>query len=120
MLIMSSHSRTVELSSMIVRNTAKVNEFFSAKGLPPPSLDEDAPINLPIPEDAEAIKRARTEVIEACGQLSAIMRGPRELLSFNVSGFHNDFANVILKYRQWTELTSLKIILRFKLDRRLP
>jgi len=81
---MANQTRIIELSSLIARETEKINNFFSARGLPAPSFDENAPISLPIPEDAKHILDARISVIEACSELKALLKGPKELLAFNV------------------------------------
>lgn len=117
---MANQTRITELSSLIARETEKINDFFAAQGLPAPSFDEDAPISLPIPDDAKDIVTARILVIEACNELKALLKGPKELLAFNVRNYFSCLSKHSLKILQWTELTSLKIILSFNLDKSFP
>ncbi|RYP62665.1 hypothetical protein DL770_009552 [Monosporascus sp. CRB-9-2] len=100
---MASMNRIIQLSSLIATETAKVNDFLTSNNLPTPSLDEGALLSLPIPEEAIDIKAARLAVIEACSELKDLMTGPKELLRY-----------------QWTSYTSIKVILRFKLDKSFP
>ncbi|KAF7532284.1 hypothetical protein G7054_g8114 [Neopestalotiopsis clavispora] len=100
---MSSTNRIVELSSIIARDTAVINDFLIAAKAPTPSLDEGALQSIPIPDDAKDIKAARTAVLEACAELKALLTGPKELLRF-----------------QWTDFVSVKAILRFNLDKSFP
>ncbi|KAK7749336.1 hypothetical protein SLS62_008188 [Diatrype stigma] len=100
---MASVNRIIELSSIISKETAAINSFLVSNGLRTPSLDADALQSLPIPDEAKDIKAARLAVIEACSELEALMTGPRELLRF-----------------KWTAYSSVKAILRFKLDRAFP
>ncbi|KAI1204780.1 S-adenosyl-L-methionine-dependent methyltransferase [Annulohypoxylon truncatum] len=100
---MASTNRIIELSSLIARETALINDFLVKNNLPTPSLDADALQSIPIPDSATDIEAARTAVIEACSELKALMTGPKELLRF-----------------KWTAYASVKAILRFKLDRSFP
>ncbi|KAK8110682.1 O-methyltransferase-domain-containing protein [Apiospora kogelbergensis] len=92
-------TRIAELSSLIARETAKLDEFLRAENLPTPSLDENALESLPIPDRRPDIKEARLSVMEACSELKDLLTGPKELLRF-----------------PWTQYASVKAILRFKLD----
>lgn len=109
-----------ELSAIIARNTAKIDEYFTEKRLPTPSLEEDALWKLPIPEDAKDIVAARLAVIDACSNLKALMTGPKELLSFKVSYPMSYCYTLYLIVSQYTAYVSVKVILRFKLDRSFP
>ena len=82
---MASNNRIVELSCLIATETAKINHFLDANNLPAPSLEEYALPSIPIPEGATDIKAARVAVIEACSELEALLMGPKELLSFQVT-----------------------------------
>ncbi|KAK7924323.1 hypothetical protein PG985_006377 [Apiospora marii] len=96
---MASTTRIIELSQLIARETAKVDDFLSSRNLPTPSLDEDALQTIPIPEEFTDTTAARLAVIEACSELKDLMTGPKELLKF-----------------KWTDYASVKAILRFKLE----
>lgn len=81
---MSSTNRIIELSSIIARETAVVNDYLVLSQIKTPSLDADALHTIPIPDDAKDVKAARTAVIEACAELKALLTGPKELLKFPV------------------------------------
>ncbi|KAI1651918.1 S-adenosyl-L-methionine-dependent methyltransferase [Daldinia loculata] len=100
---MASTNKIIELSSLIARETALINDFLVRNKLPTPSLDANALQSIPIPDSATDIKAARIAVIEACSELEALMTGPKELLKF-----------------KWTAYASVKAILRFKLDKSFP
>ncbi|KAK7750912.1 hypothetical protein SLS62_007175 [Diatrype stigma] len=100
---MSSTTRIIELSSLIARETARLDAFLTENKLPTPSLGADALWTIPIPEAATDIEASRMAVIEACSELKALMTGPKALLHF-----------------KWTAYASVKAILRFKLDKSFP
>ncbi|KAI1440411.1 S-adenosyl-L-methionine-dependent methyltransferase [Annulohypoxylon stygium] len=100
---MSSPNRIVELSSIIAKETAKLDSFFTENGLPTPSLEPDALWSLPIPESATDLEESRVAVMEACTELNALLTGPKVLLR-----------------RDWSANSSLKAIIRFKLDKSFP
>jgi hypothetical protein len=81
---MTSPSKIVQLSALIAKHTATLNDFFIENKLPLPSLEADALWSLPIPDDAEEIKAVRLALIEACADLQALMTGPKESLQVNV------------------------------------
>lgn len=82
---MSSPNRIVELSSIIAKETAKLDSFFTESGLPTPSLEPDALWSLPIPESATDLEESRVAVMEACTELNALLTGPKVLLRRDVS-----------------------------------
>ena len=82
---MAVTNRIVELSSIIAKETAKVDSFLVKNSLPTPSLDVDAPWTIPIPEDARDVEASRGAVLAACDELKALMTGPKSLLYFQVS-----------------------------------
>ncbi|KAI1211465.1 S-adenosyl-L-methionine-dependent methyltransferase [Annulohypoxylon truncatum] len=100
---MASQSRIVELSSIIAKETAKLDKFFTENGLPTPSLEADALRSLPIPETAKDIEAAREAIMVACSELKALVTGPKALLRVD-----------------WTAYTSVKAIIRFELDKSFP
>ncbi|KAI0900877.1 S-adenosyl-L-methionine-dependent methyltransferase [Annulohypoxylon nitens] len=100
---MAATNRIAELSLLIAKETALVNEFLANNKLPTPSLNENASPSIPIPDSAERIKAARLTIIESCSELQALMTGPKELLKF-----------------KWTDYASVKAVLRFKLDKSFP
>ncbi|KAL7621383.1 hypothetical protein AAE478_008705 [Parahypoxylon ruwenzoriense] len=100
---MAPTNRIIELSTIIVNQTAKLDDFLVKNELPTPSLDADALWSIPIPENATDIEASRMAIIEACSELKALVTGPKELLRF-----------------QWTAYVSVKAILRFTLDKSFP
>ncbi|KAI1084347.1 S-adenosyl-L-methionine-dependent methyltransferase [Whalleya microplaca] len=100
---MTAPIRIIELSTLIAKETAKLNNFFVQNALPTPSLEADALWSLPIPEDATDLEASRLAVISACSELKALMKGPKALLYF-----------------KWTAYSSVKALLRFKLDKSFP
>ncbi|KAI1394365.1 S-adenosyl-L-methionine-dependent methyltransferase [Hypoxylon trugodes] len=100
---MASPNRIMELSSLIAKETEKLNDFFVKNNLPTPSLDVDALWLLPIPADAADLEASRQAIVEACSELQDLMTGPKNLLRF-----------------KWTAYASVKAILRFKLDSSFP
>ena len=77
---MTHQNRIVELASTIHKNTSLVDDFLTSNGLQTPSLDIDAPVKIPIPEEAVDIQAAQTAVIEAAAELQALMLGAAELV----------------------------------------
>lgn len=78
-------NRITELSSIISKNTQKVDDYLTNQELPTPSLDANASA-YPVPNDAPTeIKEAAMTAADACKELDALMTGPRELVRFNVS-----------------------------------
>ncbi|KAI1435679.1 S-adenosyl-L-methionine-dependent methyltransferase [Xylaria sp. CBS 124048] len=100
---MARPNRIVELATIIAKGTETINEFLVRNKLPTPSLDENALKTSPIPDDAEEIKVMRATVTDACSELNALLTGPKQLLRF-----------------EWTAFSSVKVIIRFKLDRSFP
>jgi len=82
---MAGPNRIIELSTLIARKTAKLNDFFVQNSLPTPSLEADALWSLPIPEGATDLEASRLAVISACSELKALMTGPKALLYFKAS-----------------------------------
>lgn len=78
-------NRITELSTIIAKNTAIIDDYLTSTCQPTPSLGPESLRALPIPEDAVDIKAARLAVMEACSELKALMTGPKELLRFNAS-----------------------------------
>jgi hypothetical protein len=70
---MASTSRISELASIIQRQTAVVDEYLKANGLPTPSFDASYQPALQFTEDISA---ARDAVLEAMDELQALMLGP--------------------------------------------
>jgi hypothetical protein len=82
---MASPNRIIELSTLIARETAKLNDFFVQNSLPTPSLEADALWSLPIPEGATHLETSRLAVISACSELEALITGPKALLHLKAS-----------------------------------
>ncbi|KAI1455318.1 S-adenosyl-L-methionine-dependent methyltransferase [Annulohypoxylon moriforme] len=100
---MASPNRIVELSSIIAKETARLDSFFTENGLPTPSLEADALWSLPIPESNKDLEASRVAIMEACSELKALVTGPKTLLRTD-----------------WTIYSSIRAIVRFKLDKSFP
>jgi hypothetical protein len=70
----SQTTRISELSGMIQANVSIIDSWFSSKGLPSPSFDEDNPEDL-----APEIHQARNAVLIATDELSDLMQGARNI-----------------------------------------
>lgn len=79
---MTTKSRIAELASIIQEKTAIVDEYFTSRGIPPPSFNESSPPVLQLPNDVAA---ARDAAAEASDELAMMLRGP-------VTSFYNEFA----------------------------
>ncbi|KAH7018391.1 O-methyltransferase-domain-containing protein [Microdochium trichocladiopsis] len=93
-----SSTRIVALSQRIASNTAKLNEFLEANGLPTPSFDVDGPLDHSIPEDAAEIHAARAAIVDDTQELRRLVLGPKEYL---MSYCHDDLIaqQAIARYR---------------------
>ena len=80
---MATH-RVIELAKVITDCTAAVNQHLTDNGFQTPTLDASAPARLPIDPAAIHVEHARQAVVEAADELSALMRGPAELLRVGV------------------------------------
>ncbi|KAJ4298318.1 hypothetical protein N0V90_006218 [Kalmusia sp. IMI 367209] len=100
---MSDEPKIIQLAREISQKTSILSDYFAAHDLPFPSLDASAALSVQIPEDNIELQKARVTAVEACEELRAILMGPRELLALN-----------------WTANTSLRAILRYKLDQSFP
>ena len=78
----SHGSQISELAESIASNTAIVDKYLEANGLPQPSFDEDGPVDFGLSPEVEA---ARLAALEASTLLSDLLRGPSELLTPTVS-----------------------------------
>jgi len=78
-------NKITELSAIIAKNTAIIDNYLTSICQSTPSLGPEALWSLPIPEDAVDIKAARLAVMEACSELKALVTGPKELLRFSAS-----------------------------------
>ncbi|KAF7508285.1 hypothetical protein GJ744_009430 [Endocarpon pusillum] len=68
---MSQPSRISELSAVIQTSTSKIDEYLSAKGLPPLSFDVHSASKPP-----DAILPFQTAILEAIDELHALVQGP--------------------------------------------
>ena len=75
-------SRIAELACIIASKTAQIDGFLAMNDLPPP-FDNEAPLDLHLPQDLEA---ARNLVIDASTELKELLLGPKELLLSHVVG----------------------------------
>lgn len=72
-------SRILELANSIQVNTSKVDQHFSAHGIPTPSFDIDTPLELDLPNDIAA---CRSTIIEATEELHSLMLGPIQTVNW--------------------------------------
>lgn len=70
----------MQLSEIIAKNTATVNEHLLHQNLPTPSFDLTQPPHVPIDFQAKNVGDARIAVLEATTELNALMKGPVETL----------------------------------------
>lgn len=70
-------SRTAALASAIAASVSKIDEFLSSNGLPPLSLDPDAPLQQP---SSKEFTRARDATLDAISELEALVLGPLGVL----------------------------------------
>lgn len=68
-------ARMIELAATISNSVAKLHEILSAKGLPSPSFDEDAPTSLP-----KEASDAQDAVLDATSELHDLLLDPLSLL----------------------------------------
>lgn len=66
-------TRISELSSIILSNTSKYDNYLSTQGLPTPSFDPGAPPFLPLPSE---MAEAKQLILEATDELHALIAGP--------------------------------------------
>lgn len=74
---MAPHSKIVDLASTVLTLTSEIETHLAARGLPSPSLDLDAPADLPLPE---SLRSSRDTILAALDDLHALMAGPLPLL----------------------------------------
>ena len=75
-----SSSRISELSSIIAKETAIVDGFFSSTNLPALSFEQDGPVKVPIPAHETDVLAAQEKVIASTQELHDLMKGPTEML----------------------------------------
>lgn len=78
-------SRITELAAKISSGLQRIAEYLAANKLPPPSLDEDGPVNLNLSAEIEG---ARSAVLNATAELQALLQGPDKLLRPIVRHIH--------------------------------
>ena len=75
-----------QLAAVTSTNTAKVDNYLESHGLPGPSFDVDAPLDLGIPQEATDIEDARKVTLEATIELQDLLQGSTSLLRPVVCG----------------------------------
>lgn len=70
-------SRLAELAAQISAGALKIDDYLAANALPPPSFDEDGPVNLNLSADVEGARRA---ALDAMAELQALLQPPDQLL----------------------------------------
>ena len=81
-------TRIAELANLIQDNTIKVDAYLRSKALPPPSFDEDGPVDLGI--ESEEIRKAVDITRESSLELHDLLLGPGLSLRPVVSGLPED------------------------------
>lgn len=81
---MGNDSRIMQLALAIAQKTSQLDAYFTANELPTPSLDVPAVESLQLPKDDDSLYNARVDTIDACEDLAAPLKGPRELLAVKV------------------------------------
>ena len=76
-----SRSRISELAGIISANTAEIDAYTAAEGLPSPSFDADNPPGLLLHPKVAAL---RQQMLEATDELHALMVGPVGILTPSV------------------------------------
>lgn len=78
-----------ELASRIAANTAKLNDYLVANGLPTPSFDINGPKDTLVPKHEAEVEAARVAIIDDTQELRRLVLGPREyLMSYTVGPSH--------------------------------
>ncbi|EJD50942.1 O-methyltransferase [Auricularia subglabra TFB-10046 SS5] len=99
-------SRLTELTSIIQSETAKIEKFFAANGLPGLSFDPQAPLDFPVPTTNAEIHQARRAVINATQELHDLMVGPTESVRWLTWSYNDNL--------------SLQAVYRFRLAQAVP
>ena len=66
-------SKIVQLASLILQNTEKIDEHYSSQQLPTPSFDVDQPLKVNLPDEIVA---ARDSIFDASTELQELLQGP--------------------------------------------
>ena len=86
----TSSPRLTELSTLIAQKTAQIESYLDAKGLPLPSFDANAPVELGIAREDEDVQKIRIELLDLIKELRDLITGPTDLvryLAWDVSGY---------------------------------
>lgn len=73
----SRQSRITELATTVAQHTQRVDNYLAEKGLPYPSFEADAPVDLGLPRE---IEESRAIVLQASQELNDLLQGPRDLI----------------------------------------
>ena len=74
-------SRIAELAGIISANTAEIDAYIAARGLPSPSFDADSPPELLL---CAEVAELRQRILDATDELHALMLGPVGVLTPSV------------------------------------
>ncbi|KAL0259111.1 hypothetical protein SLS55_006616 [Diplodia seriata] len=85
-------SRLSELTAIIQQETAKIEHYFAANGLPDLSFDPHAPLDFPVPASNAEIQQARRTVINATQQLHDLMVGPSESMRWLAWSYNDNLS----------------------------
>ncbi|KAK0663249.1 O-methyltransferase gsfB [Lasiodiplodia hormozganensis] len=85
-------SRLSELTALIQRETAKIEQHLAANGLPALSFDPHAPLDFPVPASNTEIQQARRAVINATQELHDLMVGPSESMRWLAWSYNDNLS----------------------------
>lgn len=78
----TSSTRLTELSTLIAQKTAQIEFYLDAKGLPLPSFDANAPVELVIAMEDEDVQKIRIELPDLTKELRDSIAGPTDLVRY--------------------------------------
>ena len=67
----------MELAATISTNTTKLNDYYESAGIPTPSFDITAPVDLSLPPEIHSVREA---ILDANTELHELLLGPRETM----------------------------------------
>lgn len=106
----SSSTRLTELSTLIAQKTAQIEYYLDSKGLPLPSFDANAPVELGIARVDEDVQKIRIELLDLTKELRDLIAGPTDLVRFltwDVSGYFR-YSNRVSGYTMREGISALE------------
>ncbi|KAF2430168.1 O-methyltransferase [Tothia fuscella] len=84
--------RLAELTAIISSQTKKIEDYFTANGLPELSFDIHGPSDFPVPSSNIEIHDARRAVVNATSELHDLMVGPREHCRWSAWSYNDNLS----------------------------